>query len=638
MFFFYCKRQNSSPSPLIDPQSIIQRLTPYNPSDASGFLAQNHESLLVQCVYWNTPQSRFEKAPFHHEPSQTDAAAWARLDNREELAGKLAISMPDLKSLSDTELILQSYLKWQENCMDHLIGDFVFIIHDRKRQKIFCGRDHMGVRPLYYYLSDDSFVCATTLTAFLGLKCVPIRIRQQWVAEYLLHLSMSFEDTPYEGIKKLPPAHCLTIAGEQIQLRQYFQLSATPELKLKDSREYVEAYRNVLETSVKCRLISDYDLGSELSGGVDSSTVTAFAAKLLGESLSRLHTFGFAFLELEEPYIQAVIDACHLPDNHIIAERSQNHHETILRSLDILGYPVEIGNAISHESFYQLAEQLNIRTLLSGFGGDEFGTTIHGYIVPMEMILQKKYRKLLNILQGNALYRFLRLIKMELRRRKTQNFQLPAFNPRFYAAYKLRWPHRIVRDELVKRYHLEEHYFDGARFDAGYTDLKKFTLERRWMPFMPTRMENCTLMASGRKIEYGWPLLDVRLVKLFLSIPSEENFFRGVGRYLHRRAIHGIVPEKVAWKESKYMGPVNSDGRNNNLLENALAHDLHPVLEKFVSIAQLEQQIKDLSDLRNNRIEPERIVQFNRNINAVSKVSAWMKYVENQTISSITME
>ena len=61
--------------------------------------------------------------------------------------------------------------------MDHLIGDFVFVLHDRKQRKIFCGRDHMGVRPLYYYLSDEVFVCATTLAAFLGLKCVPIRIR-----------------------------------------------------------------------------------------------------------------------------------------------------------------------------------------------------------------------------------------------------------------------------------------------------------------------------------------------------------------------------------------------------------------------------------------------------------------------------
>jgi asparagine synthase (glutamine-hydrolysing) len=630
MFFFHCKRQNSSPCHPIDPQSIIRRLTPCNHPDASGFLIQENGSLLVQCVYWNTPQSHFEKTPLHHAPSQTDAAAWARLDNREELAHKLAIAPQALKSLSDTELILWSYLKWQEGCVDYLIGDFVFVIHDRKQQKVFCGRDHMGVRPFYYFLSDDAFVCATTLAAFLGLKCVPIRIRQQWVAEYLMRLSMSFEDTAYEGIKKLPPAHCLTVAAQQMHLRQYFQLSATPELKLKGTGEYVEAYRAVLETAVKCRLESDYNLGSELSGGLDSSTITAFAAKSLGNSLPRLHTFAFAFSELEPQYIQAVIEGCHLPNNHVIAEQSKDYQDSMQRSLNILGCPVEHGNATLHETFYQLAERLNVRTLLSGFGGDEFGTTIHGYMIPMELIMQRRYWKLFNILPGNFVYRFLRLTKMEWRRRKTQNFRLPAFNPRFHAAFKSYWPHLIVRDEFVKRYNLEERYFNIARFDAGYTNLKRFTLERRWMPFVPTRMENCALMASGRKIEYSWPLLDVRLVKLFLSIPSEENFFRGMGRYLHRRAIDGVVPEMAAWKKDKNMGSVSINAQQNTLGELAAARPLHPAMEEFVNMVQFERQIKDLPHLMRGSTLDGRKAQINWNIRAVSQVSAWIGHLENQ--------
>jgi asparagine synthase (glutamine-hydrolysing) len=628
MFFFYYKRNDSRPNHPIDPQSIIHRLTPYSPPDKSGFLAQDGKSLLVQCVHWNTPQSRFEKVPFNHAPSQTDAAAWARLDNREQLARKLAISQQDLKIMSDTELILFSYLKWQENCVDHLIGDFVFVINDRKRQKIFCGRDHMGVRPLYYFSSANVFVCATSIAALLGLDDVPIRIRPQWVAEYLVHLSMSFENTPYEGIKKLPPAHCLIITNQQTQLRQYFQLSAKPELKLKDSREYVDAYRELLEKTIKCRMISDYDVGSELSGGVDSSTITAFAAKFLGDSLPRLHTFAFTFSELEPQYIQAVIDYCHLPDNHIIDDRSRNHQEIIQCSLEILGYPVEHGNATFHEPFYQLAEKLNVRTLLSGFGGDEFGTTIHGYMVPMEMIVQRRYWNLFHILSGNTLYRFLRLIRMEWRRQKTQNFRTPDFNPRFYEAFKQRWPHQIVRDDLVKRFSLEERYFDNARFNAGYTDLKQFTLEKCWKPFVPTRMENCTLMAAGRKIEYSWPLLDVRLVQLFLSIPSEENFYRGMGRYLHRRAIDGIVPQMVAWKQGKDMGPMNIDGYQIAAEELFALSDLHPIMKEYVDMEKLEYQIKDLPLFRANQIEDDRKFQFAANIRAVFQVNAWMKYLE----------
>jgi asparagine synthase (glutamine-hydrolysing) len=632
MFFFYCKRQASSPGYSIEPQSIIQRLMPYNPPDASGFLAQENKSLMVQCLYWNTPQSRFEKTPVRHMPSQTDAAAWARIDNREELAGKLDISLQDLKSMSDTELILQSYLKWQETCVDHLIGDFVFVIHDRRQQKIFCGRDHMGVRPFYYYLTDDVFVCATTLAAFLGLKCVPIRIREQWVAEYFVGLSMSFEDTPYEGIKKLPPAHCLTLTAQQMQLRQYFQLSATPELKLKDSREYVDAYRMVLEEAVKCRLVSEYDIGSELSGGLDSSTVTAFAAKFLGDSLSRLHTFAFAFLELEPKYIQAVIDGCHLLNNHMISEPSTDFQSTVQRSLAILGYPVEHSNATFHEPFYQLAEKDSVRTLLSGFGGDEFATTIHWHMIPLELCVHGRYWDLFQILPGNALFRFLRLLKLEWRRRKTGNFRLPAFNPALCSVFKSRWHHRIIRDELVKRYNLEERYFNKAHFDAGYTDLKAFILEKRWKPFIPTRMENCTLMAASRKIEYSWPLLDVRLVKLFLSVPSEENFSRGMGRYLHRRAIDGIVPKMVGWKQSKNMGSIEAARQPLSI------PCLHPAMERFVNIRRLQQQIKDLSALQNSSISNARRFQIIQNSSAISQASAWVRHMDDLMILGEAMQ
>ena len=360
----------------------------------------------------------------------------------------------------------------------------------------------MGARPFYYFASDNVFVCSTSPATLLHLETVPVRIDPQWVAEYLVDLSMSFDRTPYVGIKKLPPAHCLIIKPNQVQVRKYFELSAEPALKLKDSREYVDAYREQLESAVKCRLDSDYAVGTELSGGIDSSTITAYAAKFLDQPLSRLHTFAFALTELEPQYILEVSRAYCLPNNHVFAGRETDLQAVLRCSLDLLGYPVEHVIATLHEPFYRLGERLEIRTLLSGFGGDEFCTTIHGNMIPMKMIVQGRYLELFHVLQGNAFFRFLRLIKMEWRRRKTHNFQALDFNPRYYEAFKLRWPHQIVSDDLVRRYDLERRYFDAARFDAGYTDLKQFTLEKRWAPFVPTRMEDCSLMAAGRRIEY----------------------------------------------------------------------------------------------------------------------------------------
>lgn len=625
MFFFYFNRQASQPAHRIDPAGIIKRLMPCAPPDKSGFLADDEDSLLVQCLHWNTARSRLEPAPLYHGPSDMAAASWARLDNREELAKKLGIAPTELARCCDTELILRSYLKWGEACVDHLIGDFVFVIHDRRNNRIFCGRDHMGVRPLYYFSSGDVFVCATSLSPFLRLECVPIQIEEQWVAEYLLRLSMSFDRTPYAGIKKLPPAHCLTVTAERTELRHYFLLSSEPELKLRGSHEYVEAYREQLEEAIRCRLDSDYAIGSELSGGIDSSTITAFAARLMERPQSRLHTFGFAFAELEPQYIMAVVRECRLSNNHIFSSRDAEAEETTHRSLDLLGYPVEHGTATFHEPFYRLAEKLEVRTLLSGFGGDEFGTTIHGYMVPMEMAVQGRYAELFNILPGNALFRFLRLVKMEMRRRTTRNFTVPSHNPRFLEAFRLRWPHHIVRDELVQKYNLEERYFDSARFDAGYTDLKRFTLEKRWQPFVPTRMENCTLMAGGRRIEYRWPLLDVRLVRLFLSIPSRENYHRGMGRYLHRRAVDGIVPKMVAWKSGKDMGSVVDSLSAGDLPPPFAAEGLYPEMTVFIDRDKLRNQISSTGPLPvSGSLNPQYHHQA-RNDRAASVVSLWLR-------------
>lgn len=630
MFFFYFSRNNTHPHHQLDAQGIINRLMPCAPPDKSGFLADGDNALLVQCLHWNTGRSRLEPAPLYHSESRCAAASWARLDNREELARKLEIRAAELTRMGDTELILLSYLKWGEACVDHLIGDFVFVIHDRAKNIIFCGRDHMGVKPLYYYASDDIFVCATNVSTLRQVDGLPFDIDERWVAEYLLHLSMSFDRTPYLGIMKLPPAHSLTVTPSHMRLQQYFTLSAEPELMLANSSDYVDAYREVLEESIRCRLDSEYAIGSELSGGIDSSTITAFAAKLIDQPEKRLHTFGFAFSELEPQYILAVSQACRLPNIHIVAGRHPVRHETKRRSLELLGFPMEHSNGPGHEPFYRLAEQLEVRTLLSGFGGDEFSTTIHGYLVPINLLMQHRYGEVLDILTGNPLFRLLRLIKLEWKRRTTANFTATSHNPGFYKAYRQRWPHHIVRPELVQRYGLEERYFDQARFDAGYTDLKKFTLERRWSPFVPTRMENCTLMAAGRKIDYRWPLLDIRLVRLFLSIPSEENFYRGMGRYLHRRAIEGVVPPLVAWKQGKDMGTIlgGEDANDLDQIRRFTLDSLHPALWAHLDTDKLQQQIEELPTALSAPLGDMKRGRYASNIRGAISLSVWLEYLE----------
>lgn len=579
-----------------------------------------------------------DPVPFNDSMSGISMAYWARIDNRDDLIEELALAASKDSRVSDAEVILHAYLKWDDDCASHLLGDFVFALYDEKKRQVFCARDHLGVRPLYYYLSPDRFVCATTLSALLDLDGLAIEIDRKWMADYLMGISMSFDRTPYHGINKLPPAHCLTVKAKADRLQQYFRLSDVSSLKLKDSREYVDAYREQLEAAVKCRVATDYPLGSELSGGIDSSTVTAYAARFFNQPPSRFHAFGFASLQREPEYILSVSRALGLPQTHILLPSAGIEGEGFWqRSLEILGYPVEHTTSTFHEPFYRLAATLGIRNLLSGFGGDEFGSTIHGSMALLALMTQRRYRKLYQILPGNNLTRLLRLIKLRLKQMRTRNFTRPEFNPRLYWAYQRRWNNRIVRPEWVDRFSLKERFLDEARFDAGYVDLKKFTIEKRWVPFVPTRLENCTLMAAARRIEYSWPLLDVRLVRLFLSIPAEEHFYRGTGRYLHRRAIESAVPDSVTWKITKDMGNPIYNGHKNTAAHQFTVNALHPLLSEVIDEEKFRVQYAAVCQAESIRSD-DLAFGIRRNIRNTVILNLWLKRllpVNPQTTSQV---
>ena len=176
----------------------------------------------------------------------------------------------------------------------------------------------------------------------------------------------------------------------------------------------------------------------------------------------------------------------------------------------------------------------------------------------------------------------------------------PVFNPRWLAAWNARWQYHLLRSEVVQRLNLHVDYLEGARYDAPYRRINDFVLSLLGQPYVSTRLENCTLMADSFGVEYRWPLLDTRLVQQYLSTPSIEKVGPGgIGRYLHRRAIEGVVPKRVAWKPSKNMGYENylRNARIRWVAQAAedarvLDADLHPLLDELIDRSKLRETIK----------------------------------------------
>ncbi|MDO8652616.1 MAG: asparagine synthase-related protein [Undibacterium sp.] len=480
--------------------------------------------------------------PYHCPVTGRCVLAWLRLDNRDDLAAQLGLGAVD-----DMQILLAAYDRWHTDCVRHLIGDFAFALYDPRSQTVMLARDPVGVRPLYYRLDADLLAVSMAPAALLALPGRSATRDMDWAARFLMHLSMSHSATGYREIKKLPPGHVAVLSSDSLQIRSYFSWQDdAPASRQRDPR-WVAAYRERLQQAIACRLEKAQDIGCENSGGIDSATVTGCAAQLAGSA--RLHTFGFAILPQEASHILATSQMHQIQHNHIFTRFATLADADIDRILDVLAYPAEHGNGPGHLPFYQLCQRFGVTSLLSGFGGDEVVTN-PGYHLIHELIDQRDWRNLWHVLPGNPAMRSLRLGKRLLQQRPA------TFNPRFMKAWQQRWSYQPLRNEVVAQLDLQTEYLATASYDAPYRRINDFALKNRLSAsFIPTRLENCSLVAAMSGVDYRWPLLDVRLIQQYLSTPSLEKYGpNGMGRYLHRRAMEGMAPAMVQWKVSKDMG------------------------------------------------------------------------------------
>ena len=141
---------------------------------------------LGHLMLWTTPESLLERLPLVSPGGHLVLTADARIDNRADLIRTLALGGRPAEALTDSHLILAAYEKWGERCPEHLLGDFAFALWDARQHRLFCARDHMGVKPLYYYKSPRLFACASELKALFYLPEVPRRVNDMRVVDHLI--------------------------------------------------------------------------------------------------------------------------------------------------------------------------------------------------------------------------------------------------------------------------------------------------------------------------------------------------------------------------------------------------------------------------------------------------------------------
>ncbi len=248
---------------------------------------------LGQLRLFCTPEARYERMPIICDDGAIFTAS-GRVDNREELIAdcRLQIAEYEKSKISDGEIILHAYLKWGEDCPKRIYGDWSFAAWHQKERKLFIARDHYGNTSLYYYVDTGVFAFASSYKALLALDLAPIEMDELYLAQVLVSWQAYHgERTIYNPIKLLPPSHCLTVTHDRMDVHRYWRLEDTTELRLPKREDYVEAFRGVFEKAVQCRLRSSSDIAASLSGGLDSGSVAATAARFLREKDKPLFAF-----------------------------------------------------------------------------------------------------------------------------------------------------------------------------------------------------------------------------------------------------------------------------------------------------------------------------------------------------------
>lgn len=302
-----------------------------------------------------------------------DETVWVTFNgeiyNYLDLREQLLAAGHQFRTKSDTEVIVHAYEQWGEACVEKFRGMFAFGIVDLNQQKLFLARDQLGIKPLYYLTTPTCFAFASELQALRQIP-VSLDIDIQAIDQYLWLQYIPAPKTIFQQIKKLPPAHRISITfdGKLSNSQEYWQLSFNPDQQ-KTEKEWLEEFEFILKESVKAHLVSDVPFGAFLSGGVDSSATVAYMSQLLEQPV-KTFSIGFEEEEFNE------LNYAEIPAK---LWNTEHYTEIVkLESLDILlpklvkhyGEPFGDSSAIPTYYVCKMARQY-VTMVLSGDGGDE---------------------------------------------------------------------------------------------------------------------------------------------------------------------------------------------------------------------------------------------------------------------------
>ncbi|MBW4566621.1 MAG: lasso peptide isopeptide bond-forming cyclase [Tolypothrix carrinoi HA7290-LM1] len=549
-------------------------------------------------MLWTTPESLLEKLPLANSTGDLIITSDARIDNRDELISVLQLNNCASEKITDSQLILAAYEKWGEQCPKHLLGDFAFAIWDKQKQILFCARDHMGVKPFYYHFQTGRiFAFGSEIKALLCLQEIPRQLNEVKVGDYLAANLQDKSNTFYQDILRLPPASSLTVNAQGIQIQSYWTLDPKRELRLNSDEEYAEALREIFAEAVWCRLRSAFTVGSHLSGGLDSSSITCMARQLLiqeGKNRS-LHTFSNIFDAVpesdERSFIEAVIAQGDMIPHYVHADEMG----PLSNLEEIFRYQDEAIPAPTHFLAWELndaAQKVGVRVVLDGFDGDNTISHGEGYFAELankgewatfaleldavyeltgasQMSILRQYgltsleqlarqgKWVAFVKQTNEFLKHFKVSRRQIFLRHGLKPLLPQFVLQIWRflrghSFNTNPDKSMINRSFARRIGLQKRIEPFKDFLSSFPPTER---ERHWRGLssgvITQALEISDRYAAAFQVEVRHPFMDKRLLEFCLSLPPEQKFNKGWSRLVMRRAMKNVLPDQVQWRLGK---------------------------------------------------------------------------------------
>jgi len=501
--------------------------------------------------------------PIHNEDKTVWVIYNGEIYNFQELREELEKNGHHFYTQTDTEVIVHLYEEMGSQCVTKFNGMFGFCLWDKKKNLLFLARDRLGVKPLHYAQVNNQFIFGSEIKSILVHPNVQREIDLPSLSKYLTFEYIPAPHTIFKEIKKLPPGHIMTVNIDgQIKVEQYWDVSFRHDEKIRSEEDYCEELLSLLRASVKRRLISDVPLGVFLSGGIDSSTVTALMSKL---APGQVKTFSIGFEDKsfdESTYARQV--AQYIGTSHYEDILSPNKMLELVPTIaEILDEPLGDASIIPTYLLSQFTRK-HVTVALGGDGGDEL---FAGYPTYQAHRLANFYEKIPHIIREKLIEKAIMGLPVSTAN-ISLDFQAKKFISGISYSPEVRnyiWLGSFTPPE--KKRLLSKEICDILKDGDSFEDIKAYLtksdclclLDRLLYLDMKFYLQEDILAKVDRasmanSLEARVPFLDYTFVEFVAKLPPNLKLKGLTTKYILKKAVKDLLPKGIAGRKKKGFG------------------------------------------------------------------------------------